>query len=169
LKMPMFALGTIASKMSGSEPVPRVRYCVFRGMWTHADSDARNLAEANPNVYESDCLMMTTDARMSKVHHLFHSPCDGEDVSLGSGGGGSVEGVFWMPEAMTQWRIAGDAWVVAPDIDDISKDGVKLTRERLTERMRVLEGKKMPEWSWSRELTHVFGAQSPAIRGILAS
>jgi hypothetical protein len=100
---------------------------------------------------------------MSKVEHMLESPTEESDTQR-SGGGGLVEAVFWMSEAKTQWRIAGDAWVIAPDIDG-TKDGAKMVKEKVMERMRVTHEAETASWSWSRELTYVFGAQSPAIRG----
>jgi pyridoxamine 5'-phosphate oxidase len=102
---------------------------------------------------------------MAKVDQLFWSRSSEGADKHGSGGGGPVEAVFWMAEAKTQWRITGDAFVIGPDIDDLQEDGVKLAREKIMEKMRVLNDRETRKWSWSRELTFVFGAQSPIMRG----
>jgi pyridoxamine 5'-phosphate oxidase len=130
-------------------------------------SDDRNKAQANPKVYETECLTLTTDARMEKPEQIQQSPNEDEDAEVlqETGGGGPVEAAFWIEGPKTQWRIRGDAWVLGPDVEDDSKVEATEAKKALGERMRVVDGKDKEKWSWAKELTYVFGAQSPDIRG----
>jgi len=81
-----------------------------------------------------------------------------------------VEAVWWVKDEgiMTQWRVRGDAWVIGPDADE-SKESANWAREALEQRMRCSDESKREEWKYGREVTAVFGAQSPAMKGSFRS
>ena len=171
---PEFVLGTVAPAPRGSTVayVPRVRYCIFRGFWTELPDNEHNRAERNPRAYESDCPTFTTDVRMEKVGQLFGTGAghaDEEAQIQGSGGGGPVEAVWWVKETGTQWRIKGKAYVVGNDVEgsegSAGSSGVRTVKSEVGKRMRVVDPAKVEEWSWARELTAMFGNQSPGIKG----
>lgn len=148
---------------------PRARTIIFRGMWATLPENDRNPAPRNDPIYESDILAFTTDVRMEKTTEIFVS--GGSDIpetskDLGTGGGGPVEVVFWIPDAMTQWRIRGKAYLIAPDIES---DNAKNIRNLLQTRMRATsfqdQVSSQNSWSWSKELTRHFGNLSPGMRG----
>jgi pyridoxamine 5'-phosphate oxidase len=157
------------SKDSPVPYVPRARYCIYRGMWAELPENKRNEAPKNDRVYESDLLTLTTDVRMAKVPEIFASSPGHGDVSQsqGSGGGGSVEAVFWVKEVMTQWRIRGEAYIVAQDIEGSGEEssGTRTVKSKVGERMRVVKEEGKDSWSWSTELTAHFGNLSPGMRG----
>lgn len=157
------------SKDSVTPYVPRARYCVFRGFWAELPENKRNEAPQNDRVYESDLPTFTTDVRMRKVPELFASSPGHGDVSQsqGSGGGGPVEAVFWVKDAMTQWRFQGKAYVVGPDIDGPGGEssGTRTVKSNVGGRMRVVKEEGKDTWSWSKELTAQFGNLSPGMRG----
>lgn len=143
---------------------PRARTVVYRGMWASLPANPKNTADRNPDVYESDMVTITTDARMEKVPELFGSAGTATSAAQ-SRPAGLVEAVFWMPKPMAQWRIRGHAVVVGPDIED---DGGEPARGALTARMRGKTGDATTassQWSWDRELTAHFGNLSPGMRG----
>lgn len=175
MKSPEFVLGTIETATRGSPTpfVPRVRYCIFRGFWAELPENSHNIAERNPKVYESDCPTFTTDVRMEKVRQIFATSAGhaaSSNQSRGSGGGGPVEAVYWVAETGTQWRIKGQAYVIADDIEgDEESSGVRTVKSEVGKRMRIsTESEKEKEWSWQRELTGFFGNQSPGIKGSLS-
>lgn len=151
--------------------VPRARFCIFRGMWATLPPNKHNDAETNPNIFECDCPTFTSDSRMQKVPELFGTSAgaaDDRQQTLGSGGGGPVEAVWWVKDVMVQWRVKGTAWVVGPDIDEEKvSSGVRTVKSEVGKRMRVLDGShgKEGQWSWARELRGHFGNVSPAMRG----
>lgn len=152
-----------SSQGTGSAPtVPRARTCILRGMWASLPENKHNDAPRNPEIYESDMPAFTTDARMQKVPEIF-----GSEPSTGSGGGAPVEGMWWVTETQTQWRIRGTAWVLGPDIDS---EAGKPARDAVGRRMRktVDAGKDAglaEQWSWAKEVTGHFGNCSPGMRG----
>lgn len=125
-------------------------------------------------MYESDCLVLTTDARMDKVPEIFSSSSSSaaeaqqQQISH-SGGGGPVEAMFWAAETGTQWRIRGHAWVLSlGDIASETSPGAKAAREALLARMRKtsLSGAGSEEtWEWEKEIVGHFGNLSPGMRG----
>jgi pyridoxamine 5'-phosphate oxidase len=153
--------------------VPRARYCVFRGMWGELPENKHYDPSwpKNERVYESDMLTLTTDVRMAKVPEIFASSKGHgtEDQSQGSGGGGPVEAVFWVKGEMTQWRVRGEAYVVAEDIEgahgEEESSGVRTVKSRVGERMRVVREEGKESWSWGTELTAHFGNLAPGMRG----
>jgi pyridoxamine 5'-phosphate oxidase len=167
---PEFTFSTI-SYTSDGEPVPRARTCVFRGFWCCVPEDSRNTAERNPNAYESDMPMLSTDVRMEKVSEVIRSApganLDQKDVSA-SDGGGPVEAVWWVKEQgiRTQWRVRGDAWALGLDIEEEHKESSLRVKHALGTRMRCVDDSAREKWSWEKEVGVVFGAQSPAIKGI---
>ena len=84
----------------------------------------------------------------------------------GSGGGGPMEAVWWIKDTGTQWRMQGQAFVVAPDIEGEEKQssGVRTVKSEVGARMRNV---KKGDWSWGKELTAHFGNCSPKMRGEL--
>ncbi|OTA94474.1 hypothetical protein M434DRAFT_394746 [Hypoxylon sp. CO27-5] len=172
-----FTLGTvrkIASENGGSVYYsPRARTCAFRGLFAELKANPNNTADLNPDLYESEMLTFTTDRRMDKVPELFgleiggkHDAGDQEEERLkGSGGGASVEAVFWIREMGTQWRFRGKVYVLAPDVET-SEEGRRVI-DTLKERMRRKKssGSGGEEWRFSREITAHFGNTSPVMRG----
>lgn len=152
--------------------LPRARYCIYRGLWATLPDNKHNDAPMNDRVYETDMPTFTTDVRMLKVPELFGSGpghAERKDQTLGSGGGGPVEAVWWVKDTMTQWRVKGEAFVVGPDIDDDTESsGVRTVKSELGKRMRVVKPEGQGEWSWAKELTAHFGNISPGMRGELA-
>lgn len=149
--------------------LPRARYVVYRGMWGELPENKQNSAPRNKRVYESDLLTITTDVRMEKVPEIFGSSQGHGDVSQsqGSGGGGPVEAVFWAKGALTQWRIKGEAFIVARDIEGGGDEssGVRTVKSEIGGRMRVVDEDGRDGWSWNRELTAHFGNLGPGMRG----
>lgn len=168
LGLPICVLSTVHAGHSSSTSgpasatpwIPRARTVVFRGMWGSLPENDKNPAERNPPTYESDLLSLTTDARMDKAQEI--AP-DAENSSSpgGTGGGGPFEVVFWIPDAMTQWRLSGRAYLLGPDIDSDEAAAVRV-RSGLLQRMRKVED---GPFSWSREVTAHFGNMSPGMRG----
>jgi len=167
-------LGATGSSQTGDAPtpyLPRVRTCVYRGMFAELPENKHNKARMNSKVFESDLPTFTTDVRMAKVAELFSSSKGHGDPSQsqGSGGGGPVEAVFWVKDTMTQWRIKGSAFIVAEDIegDGQQSSGCLTVKAAVGARMRI--DPKMEEeksnWSWQTELTAHFGNLSPGMRG----
>ena len=109
---------------------------------------------------------------MEKVPEIFGSSAghaQSRDQTHGSGGGGPVEAVWWVKDVMTQWRVKGTAFVIAPDIEGqpTESSGVRTVKSELGKRMRGTGQEKAQEmdWSWQRELTGHFGNVSPGMRG----
>jgi len=170
MESPEFVLSTLQVAPSGSPTpyLPRARYCIFRGFWAELPENEHNSAPKNPRVYESELPIFTTDVRMEKVGQIFGSSAGhatSDDQIKGSGGGGPVEMVFWVRELGTQWRIKGHAYIVAEDIEEGQTSGAKTVRSGIGGRMRVTDGSREADWSWTREIRAVFGNQSPMIRG----
>lgn len=173
---PEFVFSSIhpAPKGSSTPYVPRARYCIFRGFWAELPENKHNEAEMNDRVYESDLPTFTTDVRMAKPFELFSSSSGhAEDPSQaeGSGGGGPCEAVWWIKDVMVQWRVKGQAFVVAPDIENAARpgeesSGVRTVKSEIGARMRVLQEDKKDQWSWDRELTAHFGNVAPGMRGV---
>ncbi|CAH0057886.1 unnamed protein product [Clonostachys solani] len=155
---PLLSLSTVHLIETLGEPrvVPRCRTVVFRGMWAGMSVHPNNTAELNPCLYESDLLTITIDTRMEKTPDFFRSTANDKPHS---GGGGLVEAVFWAPEARTQWRIRGRAYMIGPNIDSNVASPIRNIIGRYMR--RTGEG----DWSWSRELTAHFGNLSPGMRG----
>jgi pyridoxamine 5'-phosphate oxidase len=162
-----------AGQKSPTPYLPRARYCIMRGFWAELPENKHNNAPMNPHVYESEMPAFTTDVRMNKPIELFGSSAGhAEDVSQaqGCGGGGPCEAVWWVKEAMVQWRMKGEAFVVGNDVEgeegEKESSGVRTLKSEVGSRMRVVDGEKEGEWSWKRELTGHFGNNSPGLRGV---
>ncbi|KAI4091455.1 MAG: hypothetical protein L6R37_007740 [Teloschistes peruensis] len=171
---PEFVFGSLHPSTSSKDTtnyVPRLRYCIYRGMWSQLPENKHNDAPKNPRVYDSDLPTFTTDVRMQKVGDLFATSAgkaDKDELVQGSGGGGPCEAVYWIKEKGMQWRMKGTAFIVAPDIEDKEESsGVRTVKSEVGARMRVFEGAegKEGQWSWGRELTGHFGNCSPGMRG----
>lgn len=169
---PEFVLSSLHPSEDLNSPtpyVPRARYCVCRGMWAELPENKHNEAPRNDRVYESDLPTFTTDVRMAKIPEIFaSSPGHGEvSQSQGSGGGGPVEAVFWVKDAMTQWRFRGEAYSVGPDIEGegSGSSGTRVVKHKIGERMRVVKEEGKQDWSWAMEVTAHFGNLSPSMRG----
>ena len=151
--------------------VPRLRYCIYRGMWGTLPENKHNDAPRNPRLYTSDMPTFTTDVRMQKVGQIFGSSAghaDKDEQVQGSGGGGPVEAVWWIKDTGTQWRIKGEAFVVGNDIGKGPEggSGVRTVKSEVGRRMRKTEENgDESEWSWEKELTGHFGNCSPGMRG----
>ena len=172
--------------------VPRARTCIFRGMWASLPANDKNPAPRNPGAYESDCIALTTDARMDKVPELFAAGAAAGATGRGissSGGGAAVEAMFWATPSQAQWRVRGRAWVLSPlDVEDGNSAGAKAAREALAARMRRTSSSSSDDddhdgggargvkggdragvdaegWSWEREVVGHFGNLSPGMRG----
>lgn len=139
---------------------PRSRFCAFRCFWTELPPNPLNPAERNPNVFKSELPVFTTDVRTSKIEDLFEVD---EDTKL-SGGGGACEAVWWARGGLTQWRVRGQAFVIAPDIES-SHSGAQSARSSIALRMHQINSQAANEWSWATELTAIFGDLSPTKRG----
>lgn len=173
LPSPEFVLTSLQPAPKGS-PVPylpRLRYCIYRGMWGSLPENKHNDAPRNAPIYTSDMPTFTTDVRMQKVGQFFASSsghASSDDQVQGSGGGGPVEAVWWIKDTGTQWRMKGEAFVVGRDIDDGQTSGVRTVKSEVGRRMRRTEGEgNEGDWSWAKELTAHFGNCSPGMRGML--
>lgn len=156
---------------------PRARTIVYRGMWADIKPNPRNPAPRNPNVYQTDLLTFTTDARMEKVSELFPKPASASTPeSLPSCAGGIAEAVIWAAHAKTQWRVRGRVYMVGPDIESDAAAPVREALEAYMHRKKSGntgkdgEGEERREgdeasWSWARELTLSFGNLNPVMRG----
>ncbi|KAL8381193.1 hypothetical protein RB595_005463 [Gaeumannomyces hyphopodioides] len=162
-----FVLSTVRRRRQGS-PSPRARTCMLRGLWAGLPADDRNPAPRNRPVYESDCPVFTTDARMDKV------------ADLGAGSGpGPVEAVWWVEATQTQWRVRGNAWLLggggigipaaaraAIGVRMRRRGGDAATGEKVgDEQEQEQERQQQQQWSWETEVTAHFGNLSPAMRG----
>lgn len=174
MESPEFVLSSLHPAPPGSPVpyVPHARYCIFRGLWAELPENKHNDAPKNERVYESDLPTFTTDARMEKVPEIFGSSAGkmGEDGKStphgGSGGGGPIEAVWWVKDIMVQWRIKGEAFVVAPDVEtDAESSGVRTVKSEVGKRMRILKEEGVQHWSWGKEVTGHFGNLSPGMRG----
>ena len=172
---PEFVLCTLHSAPAGSPTpyVPHARFCIFRGMWAELPENKHNDAPKNEKVFESEMPTFTTDVRMQKIPEIFASSAGHAtkiEQTLGRGGGGPVEAVWWVKNTQTQWRIKGEAFVVGPDIEGEGNEssGVRTVKSEVAKRMRVVQEGKEGDWSWTKELTGHFGNISPAMRGKLS-
>lgn len=173
---PEFVFSSLHPAPSGAPTpyVPRARYCIFRGFWAELPENKHNDAPKNPRVYESEMPTFTTDVRMNKPFELFSSSAgkaDREELAQGSGGGGPCEAVWWIKgDAMVQWRMRGEAYVVGPDIEgeegSEESSGVRTVKSEVGGRMRVVDEGKREEWRWGREVVGHFGNMSPRMRGM---
>lgn len=172
LPSPEFVFTSLAPAPKGSTVpyVPRLRYCIYRGMWGSLPENKHNDAPRNPPIFDSDMPTFTTDVRMQKVGQIFASSAghaESDDQVQGSGGGGPVEAVWWIKDTGTQWRIKGEAFVVGKDVDGGESSGVRTVKSEVGRRMRRTEGEgHEKDWSWERELTAHFGNCSPGMRGL---
>ncbi|KXJ95288.1 pyridoxamine 5'-phosphate oxidase-domain-containing protein [Microdochium bolleyi] len=191
---PEFSLSTIRRVRRGSSGgggvtlEPRVRTCIFRGLWADLPVNSKNEAELNPpGVWTSDLPVFTTDARMDKMAELFDVEADADAAAAassgektddervrGSGGGAAVEAMFWVKESMVQWRIRGRAYVLAPDdVDDGGSEAGDKTVRTIMQRMRKPgpgdddddDNDKGKSWSFRREIAAQFENLSPGMRG----
>ncbi|KKZ59932.1 hypothetical protein EMCG_05251 [[Emmonsia] crescens] len=175
LASPEFSLATIYRDSSGAV-YPRVRTCIFRGFWTDLDlreaarkqlledEGGRKESGINTNVYESDLLTFTTDVRMEKIAQIASSS-DRTSCGNTAGGGGPIEAVFWIKDAMTQWRIKGKTYIIGGDSHDA---GELRSRENIQQWVRRREGsadEDAKRWSWEKEITANFANLSPIMRG----
>lgn len=156
------------------EGEPRVRTCIHRGFWAELPENKHNELPKNPAIFESDCPVSTTDARMEKTYHIFATgkgKGDREQSKSGTGGGGPVEAVYWVKDTMTQWRIRGKAWVVGADdvegTEDAQNSGTVTVKAQVGRYMRPVgeHEEKNSEWSWKREVENNFENLSPGMRG----
>lgn len=153
--------------------LPSARYCIQRGFWACLPDNPHNKLPKNPAVYESDCPVFTTDARMSKTYDLFATGKGRgtrEQSLSGSGGGGPVEAVYWIKDVKVQWRVRGRCWLVsAEDVEGEGEQnsGTVSVKAQVGRYMRKVgeHEKKDGEWSWRREVENWFENLSPLMRG----
>lgn len=166
-----FVLGTVTPA-----GLPSLRYCIHRGFWTSLPENEHNKLPKNPAIYDSDCPIFTTDARMSKVYDLFATGKGKgtlEQSRSGTGGGGPVEAVYWVKDTKTQWRIRGKCWLIAADDieggDEAQNSGTVTVKAELGRHMRLKgqseHSSEEKEWSWRREVENTFENLSPQMRG----
>jgi hypothetical protein len=171
MESPEFVLSTItkAPETSPVPYVPRARFCIFRGFWAELPENTHNTAPKNERIFESELITFTTDVRMQKVGELFGTSsgkADRDELVQGSGGGGPVEAVWWVKEESMQWRVRGNAFVVANDIEENDdSSGVRIVKSEVGSMMRVVQKGKESDWSWKREVDGHFGNLSPGMRG----
>ena len=146
-------------------------------MFAELPENKHNDGPKNPRVFESDMPTCTTDVRTDKVQDLVSTgPGHGApEQAKGSGGGGPVEAVFWVKgkglgkdkDIMVQWRIRGDAFLLAGDMenDHEQSSGVRTVKSKVGERMRAVPGADTAKWSWQREIDGQWGNLSPGMRG----
>ncbi|PYH97132.1 hypothetical protein BO71DRAFT_468870 [Aspergillus ellipticus CBS 707.79] len=135
--------------LSTSTPAgPRSRTVEFRGFLPTLNLHASAIASLkdqgiglNPDVYESEMLVVTTDARMEKAKEL-------------EGGGGKVEGVFWGREAFV---------LGAGEDGDRGEERARGAVGRGL--LRKGSGDGDGEWTWERQVTMYFANHSPVMRG----
>lgn len=156
------------------EGLPRVRACIHRGFWGALPKNDHNKLEKNPAIYDSECPVFTTDARMEKTYHLFATgkgKGDREQSKSGTGGGGPCEAVYWVKDTMTQWRIRGKGWIIGYDDveggEDAQNSGTVTVKAEVGRYMRPVgeHATKNAEWSWKREVENHFENLSPTMRG----
>lgn len=154
--------------------LPRVRICIHRGFWCKLAENKSNELPKNPAIYESDCPVFTTDARMGKSYQLFATgkgQSDHEQIRSGTGGGGPVEAVYWVKDTMTEWRIRGKAWLVAADDieggEKSQNSGTVMVKAHVGRYMRPIgdHATKDSEWNWKTEVENHFENLSPIMRG----
>jgi hypothetical protein len=160
MKDPYFVFSTVARDDKGT-PVPRGRYCVFRGFFGELKlrpSEEDDLKKdhkdgLNPTAFESDMLTFTTDVRMAKVDQLVQS-------------GGAAEAVFWVKEVASQWRVKGKAFVIggSPAEKEELDARAEIRRTlRILQQGDVVANNKL--WSWDKEVTAYFACLHPIRRG----
>jgi pyridoxamine 5'-phosphate oxidase len=164
-----FVLATVTH-----EGQPSVRYCIHRGFWAKLAENSHNKLEKNPAIYDSDCPVFTTDARMSKTFDIFATGKGKgtlEQSRSGSGGGGPVEAVYWVKDIRVQWRIRGKCWLVAADDieggEESQNSGTVTVKAEVGRYMRPQgdHESKQNHWSWKREVENQFENLSPVMRG----
>lgn len=165
LEDPYFAVSTVARDPATSAAVPRVRYCGFRGFF--GELKLHPLAEKqleeedggkNPSVFESDMLSFTTDVRMGKVEQLTQQS------------DGAIEVVFWVKEAMTQWRMSGKAFIIGDAAEEKYEQDARREIQKGLRRRKRRGGNDDDDdekkWTWEKEVTMYFANHSPIMRGM---
>lgn len=160
MDQPSFTLTTLHQPSSSASASPRGRTCIYRGLWASLPPNDKNQAPKNPDLWESDLPVLTTDVRMDKVPDFF--PPGGNASS--SGGGGPVEAMWWVVETQTQWRVRGRAWVLAPGDIGGESSSAQGTRDAVGARM-VKTGEGKEEFDWEKEVVAQFGNLGPGMRG----
>jgi pyridoxamine 5'-phosphate oxidase len=154
--------------------LPRARACIHRGFWTTLAENPHNELPKNPPIYEADCPVFTTDARMSKVYDIFATGKGKGDLAQsrsGSGGGGPVEAVYWIKNIRVQWRVRGKCWLVAADDieggEEAQNSGTVTVKAQVGRYMRPKGDHETQnkDWSWKREVENQFENLSPVMRG----
>jgi pyridoxamine 5'-phosphate oxidase len=156
---PYMAVSTVARDPTTGKSIPRVRYCGFRSFFGElklhpsAEKQLEEQNDKNPPVFESDMLSFTTDVRMEKVGQL-------ADFN------GAIEVVFFVKEAMTQWRVSGTAFVIGDSADQKHE---QYARKEIQKGLRRRQGESSPhddkQWTWEKEVTMYFANHSPVMRG----
>ncbi|KAI9894733.1 MAG: hypothetical protein M1814_002090 [Vezdaea aestivalis] len=139
---PEFMLATVTS-----EGDPRLRTLIYRGMWCALPPNKHNDAPKNPQVYETNMPVFTTDVRMEKAGQIEAT-------------GGKVEAMWWITETKTQWRIKGKAFVIGA-----KGEHEESVRKEVLKKMKVTGNGLEKDWDWEREFTGHFGNLSPMMKG----
>ncbi|KAL9106633.1 MAG: hypothetical protein Q9227_008353 [Pyrenula ochraceoflavens] len=171
---PEFTFATLHPDPAGAQP--RVRYCIHRGFWAALPENKHNTLSKNPQVYDSDCPIFTSDSRMEKVYELFATgkgKGSREQSLSGTGGGGPAEACYWVKEVMCQWRIRGKCWLLGVQDIEEQNSGTVTVKGELGRYMRDLsqdsdnseDAKNAKKWSWPLEIQNVFENLSPTMRG----
>jgi pyridoxamine 5'-phosphate oxidase len=170
-----FVLGTVTP-----DHKPSSRYCIHRGFWASLPENSHNQLPKNAKLFDSDCPVFTTDARMSKVYDIFATGRGKgtlEQSRSGSGGGGPVEAVYWIKDISVQWRIRGQCWLVAADdieggTEAAQNSGTVTVKAQLGRYMRPAPStseqeaeRQRKDWSWRLEVENWFENLSPMMRG----
>lgn len=159
-----FAVATVGYDPQG-RPVPRVRTCGCRGFFPEIELHPKGQEameqqveeSGNPNIYESDMLVFTTDVRMEKLGQL-------------ESAGHAVEAVFWLKDLMSQWRIKGTAFSVGDPRGEADEEE-KLSRQEISKGLRLKENAEgdAKNWTWGKAVTKYFANHSPIMRGMSSS
>ncbi|RAL12868.1 uncharacterized protein BO97DRAFT_309344, partial [Aspergillus homomorphus CBS 101889] len=163
-KTKSFTLSTITLDPRTNAPAPRSRTCELRGFFPEVLSLHPSAIEAlntqqiglNPEGFESDMPVFTTDARMAKIGEF-------------AGSGAQVEAVFWLAEVGVQWRVRGGVSVFGGGEDtEAEREGRGVVwggvRVKESDGPGVVDGNK-GDWSWERMVTTYFASHSPVMRG----
>ena len=78
--------------------------------------------------------------------------------------GGAVEALFWVKDAMVQWRVRGSAFAIGGGEGNEEENAA---REKIMHRMRRVKevAGEDKDWDWERLVTAYFANMSPVMRG----
>jgi pyridoxamine 5'-phosphate oxidase len=96
---------------------------------------------------------------------------DLEQSRSGTGGGGPVEAVYWIPATRSQWRIRGKCWFISADNvegPEQQNSGTVTVKSQVGRYMRPSKGNEdgnPSDWSWKLEVENQFENLAPMMRG----